>query len=97
MTDPLPPAHRPRLTWRCRRGMRELDLLLAGWLERQFDRATEAQRGQFEALLELPDPQIAGYLLGGERPQAAELAALVESIRAGPNIMSGTAPGGNLR
>jgi antitoxin CptB len=57
------------MAWRCRRGMKELDLLLSGWLETQFERASEAQRGQFEALLELPDPQLARYLLGGERPE----------------------------
>jgi succinate dehydrogenase flavin-adding protein (antitoxin of CptAB toxin-antitoxin module) len=68
--------------------MKELDLLLTGWLERQFEGASEAQRAQFEALLALPDPQLAGYLVSGERPAAAELAALVESIRTGTGIMS---------
>jgi len=68
--------------------MKELDLLLIGWLERQFEGASEAQRAQFEALLTLPDPQLAGYLVGGEHPETAELAALVESIRAGSRIMS---------
>jgi antitoxin CptB len=92
----MPAANRRRLLWRCRRGMKELDLLLVGWLERQFDGASEAARGQFEALLELPDPQIAGYLLGRE-PPPAQLAALVEAIRTGAHIMSSAAPGGNLR
>jgi len=88
---------RRRLSWRCRRGMKELDLLLAGWLESQFERATEAQRHQFEALLELPDPQLARYLLAGERPEAADLACLVESIREPRRIMSSARPpGGNL-
>jgi succinate dehydrogenase flavin-adding protein (antitoxin of CptAB toxin-antitoxin module) len=77
--------------------MKELDLLLVGWLERQFEGATEAQRGQFEALLALPDPEIAGYLLGRQRPQQAALAALVESILTGASIMSSRLPGGNLR
>jgi antitoxin CptB len=71
--------------------MKELDLLLTGWLDRQFEGASEAQRAQFEALLALPDPQLAGYLVGGEPPGDAQLAALVESIRAGTRIMS-TAP-----
>ncbi len=87
---------RRRLGWRCRRGMRELDLLLGGWLDSQFERATDAQREQFEALLELPDPQLARYLLAGERPQAADLASLVESIRDRRRIMSSPPPGGNL-
>jgi antitoxin CptB len=77
------PADRRRLTWRCRRGMKELDLLLSRWLQSQFDQASQGRRAQFEALLELPDPQLARYLLAGERPEGAELAALVDSIRAG--------------
>jgi succinate dehydrogenase flavin-adding protein (antitoxin of CptAB toxin-antitoxin module) len=76
--------------------MKELDLLLIGWLETQFERASEAQRGQFEALLELPDPQLARYLLGGQRPERAELTAVVESILAGSRIMSTPGRGGNL-
>ena len=76
--------------------MKELDLLLVGWLDAQFDRASEAQRGQFEALLELPDPQLARYLLGGERPENADLAAVVESILTRLGIMSSPGGGGNL-
>jgi antitoxin CptB len=84
------------MAWRCRRGMKELDLLLVGWLDGQFDRASEAQRGQFEALLELSDPQLARYLLGGERPESPELAAVVESIVTRSCIMSSPGSGGNL-
>ena len=83
------------MAWRCRRGMKELDLLLAGWLDTQFEHASEEQRGQFQDLLELPDPQLAGYLLGGQRPERADLAAMVECIRGGKHIMS-SAVGGNL-
>jgi antitoxin CptB len=84
------------MRWRCRRGMKELDLLLIRWLDARFDGATEAERGEFEALLELPDPQLAGYLLGREAPEQAPRAALVASILADPHIMSSSAAGGNL-
>ena len=77
--------------------MKELDLLLTGWLAREFDDAAEAQRRAFEALLELPDPQLAGYLLGIERPEGAELVGLVDAIRTHRSIMSRPAGGGNLR
>jgi antitoxin CptB len=84
------------MAWRCRRGMKELDLLLAGWLDTQFEHASDEQRGQFEALLELPDPQLAGYLLGGQRPERADLAALVECIRGGIAHYVERRAGGNL-
>jgi antitoxin CptB len=85
------------MRWRCRRGMKELDLLLIRWLDARFEAASEAERGEFEALLELPDPQLAGYLLRREAPGQAPRAALVASILADARIMSSTAGDGNLR
>jgi len=73
--------------------MKELDLLLIRWLDARFDTASEAERGEFEALLELPDPQLAGYLLRREAPELAPRAALVASMLADPCIMSSTADG----
>jgi succinate dehydrogenase flavin-adding protein (antitoxin of CptAB toxin-antitoxin module) len=60
--------------------MKELDLLLLGWLHGQYPGATEARRGQFEALLELSDPQIADYLLGYVTPPDPTLAELVRAV-----------------
>lgn len=69
-----------RLRWRCRRGMRELDLLLGRWLERRWPAADDDRRRSFCRLLERPDPEIAGWLLGATRPRDAGLAALVDDI-----------------
>jgi antitoxin CptB len=55
---------RSRLLWRCRRGRRELDLLLQQWMDRHFEAATVEQRGRFAELLELPDPELERYLIG---------------------------------
>ena len=33
-----------RLAWRCRRGMKELDLLLGGWLRQNYAQASAAER-----------------------------------------------------
>lgn len=55
-----------RLRWRCRRGMKELDLLLVGWLDEYWGASASDERLRFERFLELPDPQIAGYLLRDE-------------------------------
>ncbi len=78
-----PPGEGPpgRLAWRCRRGMKELDLLLAGWLQRRWATASGAERARFESCLELPDPQIARDLLGRETPSDPATAALVAELR----------------
>jgi antitoxin CptB len=71
---------RARLCWRCRRGMKELDLLLARWLESAWPAATPSRRRAFEWLLEQPDPDLADWLIGGARPEDPERAALVDDI-----------------
>ncbi len=72
-----------RLRWRCRRGMRELDLLMTGWLENQYGSASPAQRAAFRQLLEVPDPLLLAWLTGREAPGEPSLGRLVDAIRAG--------------
>lgn len=74
-----------RLRWQCRRGMKELDVLLLGYLERYYPDASEEERGIFAALLTLPDPQLFGYLLGREMPADAAAAHVIGKIRAALN------------
>lgn len=74
-------GERARLRWRCRRGMRELDLVLSGWLERRYDAAGPGRQQAFEALLDCPDPQLFGYLTGRETPGDPVTAALVDELR----------------
>jgi antitoxin CptB len=84
-------ADRERLAWRCRRGIKELDLLLLRWLERYFEAATAEQRAGFAALLELPDPELACYLLGSERAVPPALRAAVAAVRSEAGTFRGNA------
>lgn len=79
MTAPDPEAG--RLLWRCRRGMKELDLVLERFARATLPMASPAERGVLAELLELPDPVLAQYLLGDAAPGGAQLAALVTRIR----------------
>jgi antitoxin CptB len=72
-----PPGH---LSWRCRRGMKELDLVLKGWLEQRYARATPDERALFARFLELPDPEIAGFLFGHAIPADPAMGALVAQL-----------------
>lgn len=60
--------------------MKELDLLLQNWLKSRYPRATEAERTCFEAFLELPDPEIARYLLGHEPPADPGFTPLIAQL-----------------
>ncbi|MBC7983817.1 MAG: succinate dehydrogenase assembly factor 2 [Candidatus Obscuribacterales bacterium] len=68
------------LRWRCRRGMKELDVLLTRYLERDYYTAPLPQRQAFEALLEKPDPEILDYILGREIPESRELALVIAQL-----------------
>jgi len=69
-----------KLRWRCRRGMKELDVLLRRYVDEQFCAASSAHQQAFRELLDAPDPVIYAYCVGQERPPTALLASLIERI-----------------
>ena len=72
--------HTARLRWRCRRGMRELDVVLQGYLENCYPQASAAEQRAFELLLELQDPQLFAYLLGSDKPHDPELMHVIARL-----------------
>ncbi|HVB84958.1 MAG TPA: succinate dehydrogenase assembly factor 2 [Rhodanobacteraceae bacterium] len=76
----MDPRHK-RLAWRCRRGTRELDILLGGWLREEFAAASEAERTAFESLLEQQDPDLWDWLMARRPPPRADWQAIVDAIR----------------
>lgn len=70
-----------RLHWQCRRGMRELDLLLLGFLSRQRARLDGEALAGFETLLRYPDAVLLEWLMGRQIPSDKEVARLVRRIR----------------
>ena len=70
-----------RLRWRCRRGMRELDALLLQYLEAGYLPAGQAERAAFARLLELPDPDLFGYLVGRTNAPEESLRNVIARIR----------------
>ncbi|MFN2334428.1 MAG: succinate dehydrogenase assembly factor 2 [Wenzhouxiangellaceae bacterium] len=84
MNDPISPQPEiSRLRWRCRRGMRELDVLLERWLDRRWQKASVSERACFERLLAFEDDQLWDWLTGRERPEDADLQEFVERLSRG--------------
>jgi len=71
-----------KLEWRCRRGMKELDFLLLRFLRNGFARSASDERAAFVEFLELPDPDIARYLIAGDVPEDPRHAALCRAMQA---------------
>ncbi|HSY06149.1 MAG TPA: succinate dehydrogenase assembly factor 2 [Steroidobacteraceae bacterium] len=77
-----PEAAERRLRWRCRRGMKELDVLLERYGTLRLPHAPPAERQAFARLLGMTDPLLAAYLLGADTAADPALAQLVARIRA---------------
>ncbi|WP_206202927.1 succinate dehydrogenase assembly factor 2 [Thioalkalivibrio sp. XN8] len=77
----MTPGELGRLRWRCRRGMRELDVLLMRYMERDWPQAGAAERAAFAALLEWQDPEIHALLTDRLAPDSEALASVLECLR----------------
>ncbi len=72
---------RARLRWHCRRGMKELDLVLLRYLEQDYEAASPADRAAFARILDLQDPELFGYLVGRAVPTDDTLRHVLARIR----------------
>ncbi len=74
-------SNKAKLLWRCRRGVKELDVVLTRYLETCYDAADAADKQAFEYLLECQDPDILRYILRQEEPEDKEILRIIEKIR----------------
>lgn len=70
-----------KLRWMCRRGMRELDMLLLGYLERHYPEAEPAAQRAFARVLEMQDPDIYSLLMGRSQTQDREISYVIAILR----------------
>jgi len=91
VASPAAPFACGRLRWRCRRGMKELDVLLERFAERVLPQASAAECRVFAELLELPDPLLVGFLLGAATPAEPHLAQAIGRMRALCRLDAGSA------
>ncbi|MFT4629373.1 MAG: antitoxin CptB [Arenicella sp.] len=70
-----------QLVWRCRRGVRELDVLFGRFLETEYPQLDESQRMAFERMLEVQDPIIMDWLFSKSHPGDPELEMLVQRLQ----------------
>lgn len=68
------------MRWQCRRGMRELDELLLRYLDECYPKDGDDDKAAFRAVLELPDPELNGYLLQRQTPSAEPIARVIDRI-----------------
>lgn len=69
-----------RLAWQCRRGIKEVEVLLVPYFEQCYAQLTSAEKQCFERLLAQHDVELFEWFTTRSRPEDAELAAMVDDV-----------------
>lgn len=70
-----------RLKWLCRRGVKELDIIMSHYLEYSFVDAPECERQAFRELLQIEDPVLFQLVIGNEISEDVEQDKLLTLLR----------------
>lgn len=70
-----------RLRWLCRRGMKELDVVMTQYLDTHYEIASEVEKESFKHLLDMQDPDLYALLLGQEICSNNDIQNLLVSLR----------------
>jgi len=70
-----------RLRWRCRRGTKELDIVMNRYLAERYPTADADEQASFNTLLDVEDPIIFDWLMDKTQAEDANLKALVEILK----------------
>ena len=76
MTDPV----MAQLRWRCRRGMKELDILLGRFIAQNPQPLAQGSWPEFESLLQTEDDVLWGWFQDPSLPGAAPYRKLLERV-----------------
>ena len=68
------------LKWRCRRGTKELDVVLDGFLEKNYNELSDSELIQFNELLNIQDTQLWYWLSGQQKPEDQNIKKLILKI-----------------
>ncbi len=71
-----------RIRWRCRRGMLELDLVLARFLEQHLPGLAPEEKTALLALLDLPDNDLWDLIQGRTQSDNARFVPVLALLRA---------------
>ncbi len=77
---------RAKLKWRCRRGTKELDIMLTRFIDDQIDKLSDQQINDFKRLLAQQDPELNQWLVEQQQPQDKGLSEIVRLIQKANNL-----------
>ncbi|MCZ6802767.1 MAG: succinate dehydrogenase assembly factor 2 [Proteobacteria bacterium] len=75
-----------RLLWRCRRGIREMDIVLQEFINQSCDTLSDTNKKAFSQLLDKNDLDILNWIMGKDEPENDETRHIIKLIRESRNI-----------
>ena len=70
-----------QLVWRCRRGVRELDVLFGRFLESDYPTLSSEEQLVFQQLLEVQEPVFMDWLFDKYAPEETEMFVLIRRLQ----------------
>ncbi len=70
-----------KLRWRCRRGMKELDVAMTAYLEKFYGSASEEDRSAFLRLIDTQDPELMNMVMGKIEAPDEQMNRVIQTIR----------------
>ncbi len=70
-----------QLLWRCRRGVRELDVLFNRYVDSSYNELDTEHKKAFERLLEVQDPIIMDWVFGKSESKNKEINNIIKELK----------------
>ena len=69
-----------KLAWKCRRGTKELDVLMQKFLNEYYQSAAPELQQAFEKMLDMQDPELYDLLIGKQKSSNENINQVIEHI-----------------
>ena len=69
-----------KLAWRCRRGTKELDVLMQKFLDSHYQSVNTDLQHAFESMLDMQDPELYDLLIGKQASADQNINKVIEYI-----------------
>ena len=70
-----------RLLWRCRRGIKEMDIILQDFIYNSYDKLSDKNKKNFSELLDEQDLDILNWVMGRDKPADNKLINIINIIK----------------
>ena len=74
-------SNKSRLRWRCRRGIREMDILFQRFMDDCYDTLSDEDKNTFEIFLNEPDLDILNWVMGRTEAKNSDYQGFITAMQ----------------